>query len=54
VQYALGIADMLLLAPLWMQIVHLLFADIFWVTLLLVVAGSGTERTAPAFAKTAA
>jgi heme A synthase len=36
-QYALGIADMLLLAPLWMQIVHLLFADIFWVTLVLVV-----------------
>jgi heme a synthase len=54
VQYALGIADMLLLAPLWMQIVHLLFADIFWVTLLLVVARSGAEKLTPAFAKTTA
>jgi cytochrome c oxidase assembly protein subunit 15 len=37
-QYALGIADVLLLAPLWLQIVHLFGADIFWVTLVLLLA----------------
>jgi heme a synthase len=32
-QFALGIADVLLLAPVWMQILHLLGADVFWVAL---------------------
>jgi cytochrome c oxidase assembly protein subunit 15 len=32
-QFALGVADVLLLAPVWMQIVHLLGADLYWVTL---------------------
>lgn len=37
-QFALGIADVLLLAPAWMQILHLLGADLFWVTLVLLAA----------------
>jgi len=32
-QFVLGIADVLLLAPRWMQILHLLGADLFWVAL---------------------
>lgn len=44
-QFALGIADVLLLAPLWLQIVHLFGADLFWIALVLVVA-----RTQPRLA----
>ena len=32
-QIVLGVADILLLAPLWMQILHLLGADLYWVAL---------------------
>ncbi len=39
-QFVLGIADVLLLAPAWMQILHLLGADLFWVAL--VVLSSST------------
>ncbi|MCL2660810.1 MAG: COX15/CtaA family protein [Acidobacteriaceae bacterium] len=38
VQFALGIADVLLLAPRWMQILHLLGADLFWVALVALAA----------------
>lgn len=37
-QFALGIADVLLLAPAWMQLLHLLGADLFWVALVLLAA----------------
>jgi len=37
-QFILGIADVLLLAPTWLQIVHLLGADLYWVALV-VLAG---------------
>lgn len=37
-QYALGAANILLLAPVWMQIVHLFFADILWISLVLLTA----------------
>ncbi|MEI9977731.1 MAG: COX15/CtaA family protein [Edaphobacter sp.] len=33
VQLVLGVADILLLAPVWMQIVHLLGADLYWIAL---------------------
>ena len=36
-QFVLGIADVLLLAPVWLQLIHLAGADLFWITL---VAGS--------------
>jgi cytochrome c oxidase assembly protein subunit 15 len=32
-QFALGLADVVLLAPVWMQILHLLGADLYWVSL---------------------
>jgi cytochrome c oxidase assembly protein subunit 15 len=32
-QLALGLVDVLLLAPVWMQILHLLGADLYWVAL---------------------
>jgi cytochrome c oxidase assembly protein subunit 15 len=37
-QCLLGVADVLLLAPAWMQIVHLLGADLYWVALVLLAA----------------
>jgi cytochrome c oxidase assembly protein subunit 15 len=37
-QYALGVANILLLAPVWMQIVHLFFADMLWIFLVLLTA----------------
>ena len=36
-QFVLGFADVLLLAPVWLQLVHLLGADLYWVAL---VAGA--------------
>ena len=37
-QFVLGIADVLLLAPTWMQITHLLGADLYWVALVALTA----------------
>jgi cytochrome c oxidase assembly protein subunit 15 len=37
-QFALGVADILLLAPTWMQITHLLGADLYWVALVVLAA----------------
>jgi cytochrome c oxidase assembly protein subunit 15 len=37
-QCGLGVADVVLLAPLWMQILHLLGADILWIALVLLSA----------------
>jgi heme a synthase len=37
-QFALGIADVTLLAPVWMQILHLLGADLLWIALVLLAA----------------
>jgi heme a synthase len=37
-QFALGVADVLLLAPVWMQILHLLGADLYWVALVVLAA----------------
>lgn len=33
IQIVLGIADILLLTPIWMQVLHLLGADIYWIAL---------------------
>lgn len=38
VQYLLGVFDVLLRAPTWLQIVHLLGADVFWICLVLLTA----------------
>lgn len=37
-QYIFGVADVLLRAPTWLQILHLLGADIFWILLVLLTA----------------
>jgi cytochrome c oxidase assembly protein subunit 15 len=37
-QFFLGVADVILLAPTWMQIVHLLGADLYWIVLVLLAA----------------
>ncbi|WP_254062505.1 COX15/CtaA family protein [Acidobacterium sp. S8] len=37
-QYLLGFADVALLAPTWMQIVHLLGADLLWIALVVLTA----------------
>lgn len=37
-QYALGVLDVLLLAPAWLQVVHLLGADCLWISLVLLTA----------------
>jgi heme a synthase len=48
VQFALGLADVVLLAPVWMQILHLLGADLYWVALVVlataVVWPNGANR----------
>jgi cytochrome c oxidase assembly protein subunit 15 len=38
-QFVLGIGDVLLLAPTWMQVLHLLGADLYWVALVVLAAG---------------
>jgi heme a synthase len=37
-QIVLGLADVLLLAPVWMQVLHLLGADLFWIALVMMAA----------------
>jgi cytochrome c oxidase assembly protein subunit 15 len=37
-QCLLGIADVVLLAPLWLQITHLFVADLLWITLVVLAA----------------
>jgi cytochrome c oxidase assembly protein subunit 15 len=37
-QFVLGAADVLLLAPTWMQVVHLLGADLYWIALVVACA----------------
>ncbi len=38
VQFGLGLADVTLLAPVWMQVLHLLGADLLWIALVLLAA----------------
>jgi len=37
-QLVLGVGDVLLLAPTWMQVLHLLGADLYWIALVVVAA----------------
>jgi cytochrome c oxidase assembly protein subunit 15 len=41
VQLAVGVLNMVLLAPVWMQIVHLLIADLLWVALVVLTLEAG-------------
>lgn len=44
VQLAAGLINVLLLAPVWMQIVHLLLADGVWIILIILTASSMAEE----------
>jgi heme A synthase len=39
-QITAGVANLLLSAPVWMQLVHLLLADALWISLVLLCAGT--------------
>jgi heme A synthase len=39
-QITAGVANLLLSAPVWMQMVHLLLADALWISLVLLCAGT--------------
>lgn len=47
-QLALGFINLALLAPVWMQLVHLLFADLVWIAFVLLAAAALGEPSAPA------
>ena len=51
-QFAVGIANVILLAPIWMQILHLLVADALWITCVLLagrlLAADSVAAAAPA------
>jgi len=38
IQLLLGAADVLLLAPTWLQVLHLLGADLYWIALIVACA----------------
>jgi hypothetical protein len=42
-QLAAGALNLILLAPTWMQVVHLLLADLVWVALVLLTAANFGE-----------
>ncbi len=46
VQLAAGALNVWLLAPVWMQMLHLLLADGVWIALVMVSAAALSERTA--------
>jgi heme A synthase len=45
VQLAVGVLNMVLLGPVWMQIVHLLIADLLWVALVVLTLEAGCAIT---------
>jgi heme A synthase len=47
-QLAAGLLNVVLLAPIWMQLVHLLLADLVWIVLILLTATALASHTAPA------
>lgn len=48
VQLAAGALNVVLLAPLWMQMLHLLLADLLWIVLVLFAASAFAQRVAEA------
>jgi cytochrome c oxidase assembly protein subunit 15 len=50
-QFFLGVVDVLLLAPTWMQVLHLLGADIYWVALVALAADILWPSSSPATMK---
>lgn len=54
VEVAAGSANVLLLAPVWLQLVHLLVADLLWLSAVLLAAATLAPGAAPARARAAA
>lgn len=54
VQIVAGAVNVALLAPVWMQLVHLFLADAMWIVLVLLSASALAQRTAEARAEPAA
>jgi heme a synthase len=48
VQVVLGFVNVWLLAPVWMQLTHLLVADLLWIALVVLTASALARRDAPA------
>jgi len=48
VQVALGVSNVLLLAPIWLQITHLFVADLLWISLVFASADLLLEKPIPA------
>jgi heme a synthase len=46
-QLAVGAVNLSLLAPVWMQLIHLFVADILWIAVVLMVLEASTIRTPP-------
>jgi heme a synthase len=46
VQLSAGVINVFLLAPIWLQLVHLLLADAIWITLVLLAADALSFREA--------
>jgi heme A synthase len=46
-QLAAGVANLFLLAPVWLQLVHLALADVLWVTLVVLVAAAMDAEALP-------
>jgi heme A synthase len=53
VQVGLGIANVLALAPIWMQLVHLVAADAVWIAFVLTAAAALAEAPSPTASSTA-
>ena len=47
VQYALGVSDILLLTPVWLQVAHLLGADVLWTAFVVLAARITLEPAQP-------
>jgi cytochrome c oxidase assembly protein subunit 15 len=50
-QVGLGVMNVILLAPVWLQMVHLLVADLFWICLVLASAELAFETRSQSLAK---
>ena len=44
IQLIAGAVNIALLAPVWMQIVHLLLADLLWIALVILLAEAFSDR----------
>jgi heme A synthase len=47
VEIVVGVVNVLLLAPVWLQLVHLLLADLVWLSLVLLSSASLAPGAAP-------